>query len=98
MRRECSVDAAATTPVKVEVQAGKTYWWCSCGQSKNQPFCDGSHRGTASVPLQYVAERSGSEWFCVCKRTQTPPFCDGSHNRLLAEASQELGPPQPGQE
>jgi CDGSH-type Zn-finger protein len=73
---------AGTAPVKVDVEAGKDYWWCACGQSKNQPFCDGSHKGSAFTPVQWKAEKSGSKWFCTCKQTDSRPFCDGSHNRL----------------
>jgi CDGSH-type Zn-finger protein len=72
----------APEPVEVEVTEGKTYWWCACGRSKTQPFCDGSHKGTEFTPLRYRATESGKQWFCVCKRTGTPPFCDGSHERI----------------
>ncbi len=69
-------------PVQVEVKAGETYWWCACGQSKNQPFCVGSHEGTPFLPLEWTAERDRKVWFCTCKRTGRPPLCDGSHNTL----------------
>lgn len=72
---------ARKAPIEVSVERGKTYWWCACGLSKTQPFCDGSHKGTAFSPIQYRATESGTKWFCVCKQTQSPPFCDGSHNR-----------------
>ena len=68
---------AATAPVEVAVESGKTYWWCACGRSKKQPFCDGSHRGTSFSPLEYRAAETGRKWFCVCKQTATQPFCDG---------------------
>ena len=73
---------AQKEPYRVEVEAGKAYWWCACGQSKAQPFCDGSHKGTAFAPLKYQAERNGPVWFCGCKRTKSPPTCDGSHKGL----------------
>ena len=73
---------AQKEPYRVEVEAGKAYWWCACGQSKAQPFCDGSHKGTAFAPLKYQAERNGPVWFCGCKRTKSPPTCDGSHKAL----------------
>ena len=63
-------------------EAGKSYWWCACGRSKSQPFCDGSHKGTAFSPLEFKPETTGEVWFCTCKRTTTPPLCDGSHKKL----------------
>jgi CDGSH-type Zn-finger protein len=69
-------------PIEVAVEAGKTYWWCACGRSKTQPFCDGSHKGTAFTPLEWKAEKSEPAWFCCCKRTGSPPMCDGSHKKL----------------
>lgn len=73
---------ALKSPLPIEVEAGKDYWWCACGQSKNQPFCDGSHKGTAFLPLQWTAEASGRKFFCACKHTRAQPFCDGSHKAL----------------
>jgi CDGSH-type Zn-finger protein len=73
---------AQKAPYGVEVEAGKTYYWCSCGRSAKQPFCDGSHKGTGLVPLAHLAEKSGKVWMCGCKATGTPPFCDGSHKSL----------------
>ncbi len=73
---------AEMNPYLVEVEAGKTYFWCSCGRSSKQPFCDGSHAGTAYAPRPFKAETSEALNFCGCKRTMDPPFCDGSHNML----------------
>ena len=73
---------AQKSPFSAEVEAGKSYWWCACGQSKRQPFCDGSHKGGAFVPVEYKAEASTTVWFCGCKRTHAAPLCDGSHNTL----------------
>ena len=70
------------SPIKVQVEAGKTYHWCACGKSKNQPMCDGSHKGTGFVPLAYTADVTGEKWFCACKHTGTAPMCDGSHKKL----------------
>ena len=67
-------------PVAIDVEAGKVYWWCTCGRSASQPFCDGSHQGSDRAPLKYTAARTGPVWFCVCKKTATPPLCAGSHN------------------
>jgi CDGSH iron-sulfur domain-containing protein 3 len=73
---------AGRAPIPVEVEAGKSYWWCACGQSKNQPFCDSSHKGSAFTPVEFMATESKKVFFCVCKQTGTPPFCDGTHNKL----------------
>ncbi len=69
-------------PYLTQVEAGKTYFWCSCGRSDRQPFCDGSHAGTSHAPKPFKAERSEAVNLCGCKRTLNPPFCDGSHNVL----------------
>jgi CDGSH iron-sulfur domain-containing protein 3 len=69
-------------PIAIEVEAGKMYWWCACGLSKRQPFCDGSHRKTNFTPVEYRAEKAGKAFFCACKRSTKKPLCDGSHKRL----------------
>ena len=68
-------------PFPTEVTAGKTYFWCACGLSKSQPFCDGSHKGTDITPKPYKAEKDGKVFFCGCKQTGGP-LCDGTHNGL----------------
>ena len=73
---------ASKTPYMVEVQSGKTYWWCACGRSDNQPFCDGSHKGTEFNPVQYTANENTNVWFCGCKQSMNRPMCDGSHSKL----------------
>ena len=69
-------ETASTGPAEVAVECGKTYWWCACGLSQKQPFCDGSHKGTPFTPLPYQASETGRKWFCVCKQTKNRPFCD----------------------
>lgn len=73
---------AQTTPLPVEVQAGKSYWWCSCGQSKKQPFCDGAHKGSAFTPVEYKADADKTVYFCGCKHSKKGATCDGSHKAL----------------
>ena len=72
----------ATAPAPLEVTQGETIYWCTCGRSKNQPLCDGSHAGTDFTPMAWTAGEDGKYFFCQCKRTQNPPLCDGSHNKL----------------
>ena len=73
--------SAGDKPIAVEVEAGKNYFWCACGLSQKQPFCDGSHKDTDLTPLKYTAEESRRVFFCCCKATASQPLCDGSHNR-----------------
>lgn len=77
-------------PYYAELKKGKRYFWCACGRSKNQPYCDGSHKGTGFAPIPYKALKEGEEvLFCGCKHTGEAPFCDGSHNNLLEEYETE---------
>lgn len=73
---------AQKTPVPVEVEAGKSYFWCTCGKSAKQPFCDGSHQGSAFQPMKWTADETCRKFFCACKQTAGQPFCDGTHNSL----------------
>lgn len=73
---------AQKAPYPVEVTAGKTYFWCTCGRSEKQPFCDGSHSGTDLAPMKYEAEKDGTLFFCGCKATGNAPLCDGAHSAL----------------
>lgn len=72
---------ASDTPYGVDVEAGKSYFWCACGRSNNQPFCDGSHKDTGFIPVKYQAEQSSKVFFCGCKQTLSQPLCDGTHNK-----------------
>mgnify|MGYP001085800815 FL=1 len=73
---------AQKAPYPVEVEAGRTYCWCSCGRSQKQPFCDGSHQGSDFTPVAYKAEQTETKYFCGCKMTANQPFCDGAHAKL----------------
>ena len=69
--------------IKIEVEIGTKYYWCSCGLSKSQPFCDGSHSGTNFSPVEYIANETKILGFCGCKYTKNAPLCDGYHKQLL---------------
>ncbi len=73
---------AQKSPYVVQVEAGKSYWWCACGKSATQPFCDGSHKGSRFNPVEYKAAKSEAVYFCGCKHSGTSPLCDGSHKKL----------------
>ena len=73
---------AQKAPYAVDVVAGKTYFWCSCGQSSKQPFCDGTHQSSGFVPKPYKAEADATVYFCGCKFTHNAPLCDGTHANL----------------
>lgn len=74
---------AQKAPFAVEVTAGTKYFWCACGRSKNQPFCDGSHKQVAGfAPVAFTAEETGTVYLCGCKQTGNRPFCDGTHKTL----------------
>lgn len=84
---------ADNKPIKVELTANQEYYFCSCGRSKNQPYCDGSHAGTEFKPKAFTAEQSGDAYLCRCKHTQNPPFCDGSHKQF---SDADIGKEGPG--
>lgn len=86
---------AKCEPTAVQVEAGKTYAWCTCGLSEKQPFCDGAHKASWTedsngevqkhfVSLKFTAEKTEEVWLCNCKQTKNPPFCDGSHKQVKA--------------
>jgi len=73
---------AQKSPFAIEVEAGKSYWWCSCGKSATQPFCDGSHKGSDFSPVEYKADKSAAVYFCGCKQSANGALCDGAHKKL----------------
>ena len=70
------------SPYAIDVEAGKSYWWCSCGKSKKQPFCDGSHKGSEFSPSEFKATKNETIYFCGCKQSKNGALCDGSHKSL----------------
>ncbi|MFT5451255.1 MAG: CDGSH-type Zn-finger protein, partial [Enterobacterales bacterium] len=84
---------ADNKPVKVTLEKGDDYYFCTCGRSSNQPFCDGSHAGSNFKPKVFTAEENGDSYLCACKHTSNAPFCDGSHKQF---ASQQVGQEGPG--
>ncbi|MCF6311548.1 MAG: glutamate synthase-related protein [Verrucomicrobiales bacterium] len=76
---------ADNKPIPVELKAGEEYYFCTCGKSAQQPFCDGSHKGTDFVPESFVAEEDGESYLCQCKQTANAPFCDGKHTKIPAD-------------
>ena len=76
-----NANRASDTPFSVDVTADKTYFWCACGLSKKQPFCDGSHNGGEFTPVVFEAKETKTLFFCGCKETKNQPLCDGSHSK-----------------
>ncbi len=75
-------DCPQKAPYMVEVESGQNYFWCSCGKSAKQPFCDGSHKGSEFAPVKYTADADKKVFFCGCKVSANRPLCDGSHKAL----------------
>ncbi|PHZ84572.1 glutamate synthase [Paremcibacter congregatus] len=83
---------AANTPVKVNLKQGERYFFCRCGLSRTQPFCDGSHKGTSFRPQVFTAKQDGPRFLCACKHTAGAPFCDGTHKKFTPD---QVGGPGP---
>jgi len=84
---------AANVPIKVTLEKNRNYFFCSCGRSSNQPYCDGSHAGTGFRPRRFTATEDGEAYLCQCKHTNNQPFCDGSHRGF---DTAQVGKPGPG--
>jgi CDGSH-type Zn-finger protein len=73
---------AQKAPFAVQAEKGQKYFWCACGLSENQPFCDGHHKATDLKPVLFEPTESGTNWLCGCKHSKNKPFCDGTHRTL----------------
>ncbi|RDD42572.1 CDGSH iron-sulfur domain-containing protein 3, mitochondrial [Trichoplax sp. H2] len=79
------VISASLIPKRVLLEEGKNYFWCVCGRSTKQPFCDGKHKGTSFKPIKFTVEKTGKRFLCCCKHTQNKPFCDLTHIKVMAK-------------
>jgi len=77
-------------PIDVDLEKGEKYYWCTCGKSGTEPFCDGSHCGTEFSPLEFTVEKDRRAFLCTCKKTKKPPFCDGSHEGDISYIMSEI--------
>jgi CDGSH-type Zn-finger protein len=73
---------AQKSPIPVELKKGETYYYCTCGKSTSQPFCNGAHKGSSFEPMAFTAEKDETAYLCACKHTKNPPYCDGTHDSL----------------
>ena len=73
---------AGKAPIVVLLKKGEEKYWCTCGKSNNQPWCDGSHKGTSFSPVAFVLDEDKEAYLCNCKQTSNPPYCDGTHKNL----------------
>jgi methylamine---glutamate N-methyltransferase subunit C len=83
---------ADNKPKKVELAKNEDYYWCACGRSSNQPFCDGSHKGTGFTPKKFSSDENGDVFLCMCKQTGNPPYCDGAHNSVSKDTIASASP------
>lgn len=84
-------DHKPNMPIQVDLKKGETYQWCTCGQTKDKPFCDGSHEGSEFSPLEFTVEKDRRAFLCSCRKTKTPPYCDSSHEGDISYIMSEIG-------
>ena len=87
---------ADNKPAKVTLEKGKEYAFCRCGKSKDQPFCDGSHKGSGFSPKVFTADKDEDAYLCQCKQTGDAPFCDGTHKKFSSEQVGQSAPEESG--
>jgi CDGSH-type Zn-finger protein len=85
MTQDTAPVVADTKPAKVTLTKDENYFFCTCGKSSKQPFCDGSHKGSDFTPLKFTAEEDGDAFLCQCKHSAKQPFCDGKHKTLIQD-------------
>jgi len=73
---------AQKSPYKEQLKADRIYWWCACGLSEKQPYCDGSHKGSGLSPVKILHNEAKEVFFCGCKKSKDGPYCDGTHKTL----------------
>ena len=83
---------ADNKPIAVNLKQGEEYHFCACGRSSNQPFCDGSHKGTSFMPKAFTADKNEEAYLCACKYTGNAPFCDGTHKQFSNDQVGKEGP------
>lgn len=76
------MDKKPYEPIAVDLKKDEFYYWCACGHSKSQPYCDGSHSGYYCEPLMFTVSEDKTRKLCTCKKTSTPPYCDGTHKTI----------------
>ncbi len=89
---QANATIAGIKPITVELKTGEEYYFCTCGRSSNQPFCDGSHQGTSFTPKAFTVGKDGKVYLCACKHTGNAPFCDGTHKKFTTEQVGKEGP------
>ena len=83
---------ASNQPARIALEQGKKYFFCMCGKSRKQPFCDGSHQGSEFTPMAFSCDESKDYFLCQCKHSANKPYCDGTHKRFPPDLVGKLAP------